>query len=95
MTTAQNPRRQSRAAEPDTFVPRHIGPRDSDVAEMLQEIGYASLDAFIDVVVPEQIRFRETLSIGPARTEHDVLAELRALSQKNRVFRSYLGVSVS
>lgn len=56
MTTSVHPK-------PDTFVSRHIGPSDADIQAMLTELGYASLDAFIDDTIPETIRFRRTLAI--------------------------------
>ena len=59
----------SAAAAVDSFVSRHIGPNAEEQQEMLQTLGYASLDAFIDAVVPESIRFRSTLQTGPERTE--------------------------
>ncbi len=40
----------------DTFVPRHIGPDEEEVREMLDTLGYESLDALIDATVPESIR---------------------------------------
>ncbi|GLC26054.1 aminomethyl-transferring glycine dehydrogenase [Roseisolibacter agri] len=80
------------ALEPDTFVSRHVGPSAAEQQAMLAALGYDSLDAFIDAVVPANIRFRRTLDIGPARTEHDVLAELRTIADRNMVWRSYLGM---
>ena len=76
----------------DSFIPRHLGPNAHEQQEMLAVLGYESLDAFIDAVVPEQIRFRNRLSTGPARSEADVLAALRAIADKNRIYRSYLGL---
>lgn len=76
----------------ESFIPRHIGPDSSEQQDMLAALGYASLDAFIDAVVPEQIRFRSTLSTGLARSEPDVLSELRQIAQKNQVYRSYIGM---
>jgi glycine dehydrogenase len=76
----------------ESFLPRHLGPSSQEQADMLQTLGYASLDAFIDAVVPEQIRFRDKLSTGEPRSEADVLADLRAIANKNRVFRSHLGL---
>ncbi|MEP6763518.1 MAG: aminomethyl-transferring glycine dehydrogenase [Gemmatimonadaceae bacterium] len=76
----------------DSFIPRHLGPNANEQQEMLSALGYASLDAFIDAVVPEQIRFRNKLSTGPSRSEADVLAALRAIADKNRIYRSYLGL---
>jgi glycine dehydrogenase len=83
---------QSPVADPDTFVPRHLGPSPADVDEMLRELGYSSMEAFIRATVPESIRARRPLAIGPSRTEHDVLAEIRGMAVRNRVFRSFLGL---
>ena len=75
----------------DAFLPRHVGPSEADVAAMLDHLGYASLDALIDATIPEAIRFRKPLAIHAARSEHEALAALRAIANKNKVFRSYLG----
>ena len=37
------------------FIDRHIGVTDSNVEHMLQELGYESLDKFIETVVPQAI----------------------------------------
>jgi len=76
----------------DTFVHRHIGPTDADIQEMVATLGLQSLDALIAATVPEDIRLRASLALGPHRGEHDVLAELRALHDRNRIFRSFLGM---
>ncbi|MCC6769979.1 MAG: aminomethyl-transferring glycine dehydrogenase [Gemmatimonadaceae bacterium] len=89
MTTSTKP---TFTFDADSFVRRHIGPSAHDIEAMLEALGYESLDAFIDATVPAQIRFRQPLSIGPGRTEHDVLAELRGMAERNRVYRSYLGL---
>ncbi|MEP6781614.1 MAG: glycine dehydrogenase (aminomethyl-transferring), partial [Gemmatimonadaceae bacterium] len=73
-------------------MPRHLGPNANEQQEMLSALGYTSLDAFIDAVVPEQIRFRNKLSTGPSRSEADVLAALRTIADKNKIYRSYLGL---
>ena len=59
---------------------------------MLDLVGYATLDAFIDAVVPADIRLRRPLALPAARSEQEVLAELRGLAGRNEVFRSYLGM---
>src|SRR6185503_1954787 len=80
--------------ERDLFQDRHIGPSPEDIATMLGALGggYDSLDAFIDAVVPADIRLRQPLRIPAAKTELEVLDELRALASQNHVFRSYLGM---
>src|SRR6185312_17324890 len=77
---------------PSHFAYRHIGPRRADVDEMLELLGYESLDSFIDAVVPEEIRLRRPLALPPGRSEREVLQALRGLAGMNRVFRSYIGL---
>ena len=79
-------------APQDTFVRRHIGPNEEEIATMLATIGAGSLDELIDATVPAAIRLRRPLQIPAPRAESDVLAELRALASKNQIFRSYLGM---
>lgn len=76
----------------DSFIPRHLGPNAAEQKAMLAALGYPSLDAFIDAVVPEAIRFRGTLQTGAGQTEAEVLASLRAMAARNRIYRSYIGM---
>ena len=74
------------------FVHRHIGPSASDQEEMLELLGFDSLDALADATVPEIIRYRGSLDIPAARGEYEMLEELRELAGKNRIFRSFIGM---
>jgi len=74
------------------FVARHLGPRESDVAAMLQVLGYPTLDSLIDAIVPEGIRLRTPLALPAARSEPESLAALRDMAGKNQVFRSFIGL---
>ncbi len=76
----------------ERFTYRHIGPRAEDITEMLETLGYGSMDDFIDAVVPEEIRLRRALALPRGRSERDVLRALRGLAEQNEVFRSYLGM---
>ena len=76
----------------DAFAPRHNGPTPAEQQVMLETLGYPSLDAFIEAVVPEAIRFRGTLATGAPRSEAQVLADLKALASRNQRWRSYLGL---
>ncbi|HEY7510163.1 MAG TPA: aminomethyl-transferring glycine dehydrogenase [Vicinamibacteria bacterium] len=82
----------ARRAPADPFPPRHVGPSDDEVRGMLAELGFESLDALSDAVVPADIRLRRPLALPEARGEHELLRELRAVAQRNQVFRSYLGL---
>src|SRR6266567_972462 len=79
----------------ESFVPRHVGPDERDVAEMLKTLGFPSLDALIDATVPRKIRLREGLSLPKGMTELEVLTYFRALAAKNQVFRSFIGMGYS
>jgi len=79
----------------ESFVPRHVGPDEKDVAEMVKTLGFSSLDALIDATVPQKIRFREGLSLPKGMTELEVLTYFRALAAKNQVFRSFIGMGYS
>ncbi|HEY7775305.1 MAG TPA: hypothetical protein VIC02_02095, partial [Kineobactrum sp.] len=73
------------------FIRRHIGPTTAQQAEMAKTLGYDSLEALIDATVPEQIRRRQPMDLGGARTEQAVIARLRSMANKNRVLKSYIG----
>jgi glycine dehydrogenase len=75
----------------DAFVSRHIGPNDAEIARMLRVVGHDSLDAMTDAIVPASIRSREPLDLPPPMTEVDALARIRAIADRNTVFRSFIG----
>src|SRR5215210_673973 len=75
-----------------SFIRRHIGPNDAEQREMLAALGFESLDAMIDATIPESIRLRRPLEIHDGFSEHEALARLRAIANRNQVFRSYLGL---
>ncbi len=84
--------------EPDhiaTFADRHIGPNETETAEMLAEIGFENLDALIDATVPKNIRLNRGLDLPEAKSEADALAELRELALKNKVARNFIGAGYS
>ena len=68
------------------FQARHIGLRPEDEAAMLAALGLDSMDAFIRRAVPASILAEEALPLGEARTEPEVLDELRAIAARNAVF---------
>jgi glycine dehydrogenase len=59
---------------------------------MLAALGFASLDALIDAAVPRPIRERERLAFTDACSEAEMLAELRGLAVRNKVFTSLIGL---
>ncbi|MFN3596952.1 MAG: aminomethyl-transferring glycine dehydrogenase [Rubricoccaceae bacterium] len=79
-------------AHPDRFPERHLGLRPEDERAMLEHLGFDSLDALTDAAVPAAIRFEGPLALPPARSEQELLAELRARAARNRVKRSFIGM---
>lgn len=65
------------------FSSRHIGPDPSATQRMLDFVGYRTLDELADAAVPEHIRSTTTLDLPAARSEREVLADLRALAESN------------
>jgi glycine dehydrogenase len=84
--------RTSSLDHPDHFVARHNGPRPNEIPEMLEVLGYPSLDALMEDVVPANIRLRAPLKLPAAEGEPEVLRALRAMARQNEVFRSYIGM---
>ena len=76
---------------PAEFVPRHIGPSESDERHILSAIGAASRRALIEAVVPPAIARTQPMQLPPAVTEAQALAELKALASKNKVLKSFIG----
>ncbi len=76
----------------DQFVHRHIGSTGADIQEMLATLGLQSLEALVEATVPEDIRLRKPLALGIHRSEHEALADLRALHDRNQIFRSFIGM---
>src|SRR5678816_2802629 len=75
----------------DSFARRHIGPNEEEARAMLREVGFDSLEALIDATVPKDIRLKRQLNLPEAKSEGEALAELRAIAQKNKIARSFVG----
>jgi glycine dehydrogenase len=73
------------------FVERHIGPNDAEIAQMLDVVGHASLDALTDAIVPAGIKSPAPLDLPESLTEVQALAKIRAIANKNQVFRTFIG----
>jgi len=76
----------------NTFQLRHIGPNKSEREKMLQTINADSLEQLISETVPENIRLKEDLDLAPAMSEYEYLSHIKELSEKNKVFKSYIGL---
>ena len=78
-----------------SFARRHIGPNEVETEEMLGTVGYQNLAALIDATIPKNIRLDRPLNLPEAKSESEALAELRAISKKNKIAKSFIGAGYS
>ena len=76
----------------DAFLSRHIGSNEATIAEMLEVVGYDSLDALIAATIPDSIRLRKPLALPPIQGESATLEALRVIARKNVLHRSFIGM---
>ena len=73
------------------FSLRHIGPRESEVKEMLKALKLDSIESLIDKTIPKLIQIKSELKIGPGLDEFSLLKKIKEIASKNKVARSYIG----
>ncbi|HEY6430747.1 MAG TPA: glycine dehydrogenase (aminomethyl-transferring), partial [Acetobacteraceae bacterium] len=76
----------------DSFVARHIGPSEAEIADMLSELGAATLSDIAAKAVPGTIRSNRPLDLPPPIDEAGVIAELSGLAAKNMSVKSLIGM---
>jgi glycine dehydrogenase len=74
------------------FENRHIGPDNKEIEKMLSTVKVETLDQLISETVPGNIHLKEELDLDPAMSEYEYLAHIKQLSEKNKVFKSYIGM---
>ena len=77
------------------FRSRHLGPDETEIREMLDVIGHASIDSLIDAAVPAGIRADKPLDLPAALSETEALTELRSVMSHNQVLKSFIGLGYS
>ncbi len=82
---------QTRIDLPAGFELRHLGPDERDITEMLELLGYDSLDGLVNDAVPDAIRHDGELDLPAALPESALIRRLYDIASRNRVFRSYIG----
>jgi glycine dehydrogenase len=75
-----------------TFSTRHIGPNEAEKASMLNKIGVASVAELVDRTIPAHIRLNRELNVTNAMSEQEYLNHITELGNKNKVFRSFIGL---
>ena len=77
---------------PDKFENRHIGLTAEDLQLMAEACGGKSVDDLINQTVPANIRLKNKLDLTPPVNEHIFLEDLKNISLKNKVYKSYIGM---
>ncbi len=76
----------------NNFIQRHNGIRQEDEKKMLERIGIKSTDQLIDQTIPSSIRLKKEMDIPQGLNEYEYIQHLKALGEKNDVFKSYIGL---
>ena len=76
----------------DDFVNRHLGPSEEQAHEMLETLGFETLDELVSAVIPKSILSDQPLALDGLKGESETIAELRAISKRNQVCRSFIGM---
>src|SRR6266540_1481801 len=87
--------RREEMIDSNSFARRHIGPNEDEVRTMLREVGFENLDSLVEAAVPKNIRCNRELTLPEPKSEIEALAELRAISRKNTIARSFIGCGYS
>ncbi len=74
------------------FLSRHLGPSSKDMPEMLAAVGAASMEDLIDRAVPAQIRIERRHDLPGPMAEHDAIARLRTIADRNERYTSLIGM---
>ncbi|NKI28138.1 aminomethyl-transferring glycine dehydrogenase [Arenibacter sp. 6A1] len=76
----------------DVFALRHIGIREEDLQPMLKTINVKNIEQLIVETIPDDIRLKEPLDLDAPMSEHEYLSHIQNLSEKNKVFKTYIGL---
>ncbi|KXK02644.1 MAG: glycine dehydrogenase [Chlorobi bacterium OLB4] len=74
------------------FNQRHIGPSESEIKEMLKEIGVASVEKLIEHTIPQDIRLKKDIELDEPLSENKYHHHIQNLAGRNKVFRSFIGL---
>ncbi len=77
----------------DQFSSRHIGVTNpEELQEMLSVIGVKSVDELVAQVIPQSIRLKKPLALDKGMSEYEFATHIRALAERNRQLRSFIGM---
>ena len=75
-----------------SFFRRHIGNSAQEQQKMLNELGYKDIKDLISNTVPENIHYKDSLTIGEPNSEYEALRKLKNISKQNKIYSNFLGM---
>ena len=76
----------------EKFSYRHIGANDQDQYYMLNELGYKSINSFINDVIPQNIKRKSEMSLEDPASEKDLLKKIKQYASLNSIKTSLIGM---
>ena len=76
----------------DEFSKRHNSITPKEEQEILEQIGFDSVDSLIDKTIPDSIKLNEQMSLDEPKTETEFLKSFKSLVGRNKNFRSFIGM---
>ncbi len=80
------------AMNTEVFAHRHIGISEKDLQHIFKTIGVENMEQLISETIPDDIRLKEPLKLPEGISEHEFLSHIQQLSEKNKVFKTYIGL---
>ena len=76
----------------DKFASRHLGPKEEEITKMLNTLEVDSVEELLSQTLPQDIRLDQPLTLPEGVSEYRFLNQLRALSDENKLFETYIGL---
>jgi glycine dehydrogenase len=74
------------------FIRRHIGSNEEQISEICNYLDLSHVDDIIKSAVPDSILSNIPLSLTETISERDVITNLRAIRERNKVYKSMIGM---
>ena len=76
----------------DIFHARHIGNTVQDTRQMLDFIGFQTMEQLIENTIPKDICLHRDLDLDAAMSEYEYLTHIHRLASENKLFKNYIGL---
>jgi glycine dehydrogenase len=73
------------------FEDRHIGPKQSEINQMLEHLAYENIEQLLADTIPQTIRHLEKLDLPAELSEAQALIEIKRLAKKNKSAKNFRG----